>query len=350
MWAKVRTSIFYERIVLHSFDEEDFKENFRINRTTFDLICEELSAFIGRRRGVCREPLSVGKRVAITLAKLGSSGELRNIAHVFGVSRPTVCVVVNQTCRQIVSKLEGELEFPSNPAELLEIAESFLGLGGLPGVCGAIDGSHIPIKAPTTNHRDYYNRKGFYSVVLQAVVDHTKRFRNINFSWPGSVHDARVLYNSDLFEMCESGQLLDQQVELPGTASRVPMYLVGDPAYPLKTWLMKPVSGNLTQEEAVFNKRLSRSRVHVEHAFGQLKGRFRCCLKKNDAALHNLKYQVAASCVLHNLCQRIQDEFLYEWEEPSVEMDISDPVAIPATAASMDARQMRNLLIEWANL
>ena len=34
---------------------------------------------------------------------------------------------------------------------------------------GSIDGCHIP---PALKHTEYYNRNGWYSVVLQAVVDH----------------------------------------------------------------------------------------------------------------------------------------------------------------------------------
>ncbi|KAG5848651.1 hypothetical protein ANANG_G00101030 [Anguilla anguilla] len=34
-----------------------------------------------------------------------------------------------------------------------------------------------------------------------------RRFTNINVGWPGSVHDARVLQNSTLFELAESGNL-----------------------------------------------------------------------------------------------------------------------------------------------
>jgi len=49
-------------------------------------------------------------------------------------------------------------------------------MSGFPGVVGAIDGSHIPIKAPTKYPADYFNRKHFYSIVLQAVCDHDGKF------------------------------------------------------------------------------------------------------------------------------------------------------------------------------
>lgn len=38
-------------------------------------------------------------------------------------------------------------------------------------IAGAIDGCHIKIQRPHVRGGDYLNRKGYYSVVLQAVVD-----------------------------------------------------------------------------------------------------------------------------------------------------------------------------------
>ncbi|KAG8172947.1 hypothetical protein JTE90_024056 [Oedothorax gibbosus] len=328
-------------VVLESWSDKVFKDNFRINRTTFDLICEKLGPLYIRNRCV-REAVPVGRRLAITLAKLGSSGELRAIANLFGVARSTACTIINHTCKNIAVHFRQRIKFPRGD-DLLEIADSFLGLGGLPGVVGAVDGTHIPIKAPSSNATEYYCRKGHYSVLLQGVADHKKSFTNVYFGWPGSVHDARVLFNSPLFGKCESREVLDQKVKLPGTDDWVDVYLVGDPAYPLKSWLMKPFPGHqLSVAEQAFNQRLGRNRVHIEHAFGFLKGRWRCLLKENDACLHNLQYQVMASCILHNICQELQDEFLYEWIE-GVGLDTDDT----AVSTAADSSDVRYLLVDW---
>ena len=68
---------------------------------------------------------------------------------------------------------------------------------------GAINGSHVPVRPPASNHTDYYNRKGWYSMILQAVVDHEYLFWDVYVGWPGSVqtvHDARVFANSSLYQ------------------------------------------------------------------------------------------------------------------------------------------------------
>ena len=69
---------------------------------------------------------------------------------------------------------------------------------GFPSCAGAIDGTHIPIQAPPENHTDYVNRKGYHNVIMQAVIDARYLFRDVVIEWPGSVHDARVLSNSEL--------------------------------------------------------------------------------------------------------------------------------------------------------
>ena len=52
--------------------------------------------------------------------------------------------------------------------------------------------------------------------------------------------------------------------------------ILGDSAYTLENWLMKPFSdrGNLSSDEARLNLVLSKSRVNVENVFARLKSHF----------------------------------------------------------------------------
>ena len=52
--------------------------------------------------------------------------------------------------------------------KIVETSNDFSDISGLLNVLGAVDGSHIRIKAPTENSNAYYNRKNYHSLVLQA--------------------------------------------------------------------------------------------------------------------------------------------------------------------------------------
>ena len=77
------------------------------------------------------------------------------------------------------------------------------------------NGTYIPIITPDTNAKDYYNRKGFYSMLMQAVVDSNYCFTDIYIGWPGSIHDARVFSNSAIFQQGQSGTLFPDQFVQP---------------------------------------------------------------------------------------------------------------------------------------
>ena len=51
---------------------------------------------------VMRRPLSVQRRVAVSLWCLATPTEYRTVAHLFGIRRSTVCEIVHETCRAIV--------------------------------------------------------------------------------------------------------------------------------------------------------------------------------------------------------------------------------------------------------
>jgi len=69
-------------------------------------------------------------------------------------------------------------------SRLREVVDGFEVRWGFPQVAGAIDGTHIPIVCPQENPLDYYNRKGFYSILMQALVDFRGLFMDVYIGWP----------------------------------------------------------------------------------------------------------------------------------------------------------------------
>ena len=84
------------------------------------------------------------------------------------------------------------IKFPYTKEEVKQKMEEFKCLSKFPNVVGAIDGSHFKIPAREENPADYFNRKQFYSLVLQAIVDANQKFLHIAAGFPGSMHDSRI--------------------------------------------------------------------------------------------------------------------------------------------------------------
>ena len=213
---------------------------------------------------VMRKAVSTEKRVAITLWFLSTGADYRTIGHLFGVSKSTVCVVTKEVCAAIVEHLLPEyIKIPTGAA-LDENVRHFRVDHSFPQCVGAVDGTHIPIVSPRECPADYYNRKGWHSIILQGTVDHAGRFIDVYVGWPGRVHDARVFSNSSLYRRGQTSSLLPHHPT--SIAGRdIPLVILGDPAYPLLTWLMKafPNNGRLSQQQKTFNYRLSKARVVV---------------------------------------------------------------------------------------
>ena len=136
-----------------------------MGKDSFLYLCDKLCPIIVRQDTRFRRHISVEQRVATTLWCLVTCCEYQTIAHLFGISRSNVCVIVHDMscyCEYTIDPLH---KFPVGES-LERVVDGFQRWWGFPQCAGAIDGSHISVAAPELNITDYYNRKGWYSIII----------------------------------------------------------------------------------------------------------------------------------------------------------------------------------------
>ena len=122
----------------------------------------------------------------------------------------------------------------------------------------------------------YFKYKGMFSIVLLGLVDADYKFIYVDIWCNGQISDGRVFRNSTLSSALKENKLNIPRPRIVGDRENLlPYVVVADDTLPLQQHIMKPYSSrNLTNEQRIFNYRLSRVRRTVENAFGILDNRF----------------------------------------------------------------------------
>lgn len=164
--------------LLTKLNNQRFIEEFRISPSKFKYICNALRADLKPKPNSIsgnQKQATVEEKVAVCLYKLKSCSEYQVTGNVFGFGKATVHKFFHETVRAIIKNLTHlHIKMPKL-VEAEKISNEFCKITGIHQIMGAIDCTHIPITAPLEGTRDYLNRKGWTSIVLQAVVDHDYR-------------------------------------------------------------------------------------------------------------------------------------------------------------------------------
>lgn len=285
-------------------DEQSFYNFVRLEPQMFDELLQRVGRRITKEHNNYRAPLEPGLKLAITLRYLATGDKYSTLQYQFRVARNTISLLIPEVCRAIALEYKDELVVcPTSPDEWRPIAEEFLNRWNIPHACGALDGKHIAIRCPPNTGSLYYNYKGFFSVVLMALVDAMYKFIWVDVGGIGSMSDCQIFNESELKECLENGSIGFPLPDLlPFDDRETPYYILGDDAFGLRTFLMKPYSlRGMTKEQRIFNYRISRGRRVVENAFGILAHRFQVLLTTMQLQPDNVRDVVEACICLHNL-------------------------------------------------
>ena len=91
------------------------------------------------------------------------------------------------------------------------------------------------------------------------------------------------LFFNQLWEYITAGSILHQSV-LEIESQAIPPLILGDGAFPVRTWIIKPYGHAILNEQKCYlNCRLTRARMVTEGAFEKLKGRWKVLSKKCES-------------------------------------------------------------------
>ena len=128
-------------------------------------------------------PITPEIMLAITL-RMCAGGRQQDLRHrLYGVSRTSIYLTFHKVL-EVIDHVESLFLPADDPEALADISSEFDRLtDGLLAGCvgpGAVDGYAISIIKPTSqycsNPAFYFNRKGYYSLNMQAVCDSHRRF------------------------------------------------------------------------------------------------------------------------------------------------------------------------------
>ncbi len=203
------------------------------------------------------------------------------------VTKATVGHVVHSVSSALTSLLGQFVKWPENE-EMARTKRRFFSLGGMPNTIGVIDCRHAHIQAPHAREWEYVNRKGRHSINVQLVGNADLVVTNCVLRWPGSVHNARILRASHLFQRF-------QQTAPDGI-------LLGDSGYPLLPWLMTPFATVTNDSQQRYNTVHATTRGTIERLNGVIKRRF-ACLNYPRVEPQKACRIICACIVLHNIAQ-----------------------------------------------
>ena len=158
---------------------------------------------------------------------LATGQSYKSLMYGFRVPHNTISIIVREVCQAIIDEYTNEvIKTPTTEHEWLEVAEEFSTRWNFHHALGALDGKHIAIRCPKNSGSLYCNYKGFYSILMLALVDADYKFLWLHVGSNGSSSHAQV-FNAVLFkELIESGEIKFQQPNpCPMTTNKCPSSL-----------------------------------------------------------------------------------------------------------------------------
>lgn len=277
-----------------NYEDRKFYNLYRFNKDSFSFIVELVRSQVESSSS----SLSCEIQVAAALRYYASGCFQTDVGEGLRISQPSVHRSILNVGRALQLKMDDFIQWPDR--EIMRRNQiDFHRIANFPNVFGAIDCTHIRIMRPSVDENNYVNRKFYHSLNVQAICGPRGLLHNVDVHWPGSSHDSFILRQSEVWNVMENA-----------SSNGI---ILGDSAYPVRPWLLTPLSNPRTPSEISYNISHKKTRVIIEHTFGRLKRRFHLLHSENRRrSIEGVVTDISACCVLHNVAiLRNQDVIEY---------------------------------------
>lgn len=250
-----------------------------------------------QRRTFRSHALSAREQILIALHFLGNGAQYHVNGYLHGIDKGTVCRCVHEVCRLITFRLMPL--FIKWPLNSVDIQTKFERKAGFPNVIGIIDGTLIHMDAPTDDEPIFVSRDNRHSINALVVSGPNNEFFYVSAKAPGSFHDSRCLQISSLWNAWEHQQWRPLNANRP--------VILGDSAYPLKSWLITPIVRNINMVPQLENgineyqRKHRKTRFIVECTIGIWKEEYPVLNGFRFRSPRRISNAIYATATLHNM-------------------------------------------------
>lgn len=162
----------YLRMIVPQYSDQVFLEHFRVSTNVIEPLTTsfEASEYYKYHSGQ-NGKISAQDQLLIYLWYIGhQTASFRDVADRFDISKSSLERIIVRITYFLSNKSNSIIKWPNNE-EKVDIERHFR--KGFPNVVGVIDGCHIKIDKPSLDPDSYINRKGYYSVQVSTIVQHS---------------------------------------------------------------------------------------------------------------------------------------------------------------------------------
>jgi DDE superfamily endonuclease len=317
-----------------SIPSDHFRRMFRMKLPAFTLLCKTVEQAVGeevfRSEAYLREtmddyelaledktvPPICGEVKIATCLRMMAGGSYLDLVPLFGLSKSHLYQVFDDFLDWILMTFE----FPlvkwlreDQWQELEKRADNFAerSEGVFYGPFAANDGLAVRVRCPTeedvSDPGNYWCRKGFYALNVQGMCDLSKRFIWAYPTSKGSTHDSAAF---------SAARLYDLLIEKSNEFLKRGIFIAGDSAYSLTPFMITPYDSTEMKEDVdgamdSFNYHLSKCRIFIECAFGELIMRWGIFWRTLLFSLKKCAKVIQVGMLLHNFiidCREADDK------------------------------------------